>query len=100
MAARSAAPASLRYSAQRTQSPQRTGLRNTEFVCLRCGYTEVRYFPTRRRPSAKPLYCQTCPGTPTGTGEPLVAYWLAGWGSNPANPLRGHPPGIVAPGRR
>lgn len=98
MASRPTATASLRRSSPRT-SPRRTGLRKAEFVCLRCGYTEVRYFPTRRRPSGNVLYCQRCLGTPTGVGQILVAYWLEGFGSSPTNPLRDHPPGIAAPGR-
>jgi len=67
---------------------ERHGLRKTEFRCPRCGYTEVRYFPTRRRPSRNPVYCQHCPGTPTGTGVMMIAYWLEGFGSDPLNPLR------------
>ncbi len=67
---------------------ERRGLRKTEFVCPLCGYTEVRYFPTRRRASRNPVYCQRCPGKPTGTGMMMIAYWLEGFGSDPNSPLR------------
>ena len=72
----------------RDEACARRGLRKTEFVCPCCGFTEVRYFPTRLRPSRHSVYCQWCPGTPTGTGVSMIAYWLEGFGSNPRNPLR------------
>lgn len=70
------------------EQTERHGLRKTEFVCPLRGYAEVRYFPTRRRPSRNPVYCQRCAGTPTGTGVMMFAYWLEGFGSDPKNPLR------------
>lgn len=72
----------------RDDSLERHGLRKTEFVCPLCDFTEVRYFPARLRPSRHSVFCQYCPGTPRGTGVQMIAYWLEGFGSDPANPLR------------
>ena len=72
---------------------RRNGLQKCEFICPQCEWVEVRYFPTRRTASANPLYCQWCPGNPTGTGEMMILYVLEGVGSDPDNELRDAPPG-------